>query len=1749
MKKCIILFMILYSSFLFSLDANAQNKEEKAQNKPSQTSSAPFTAALDKKAVDYLKQIQANQQAAASKFEALKRQVDASREYYAGDYYPALNDLEKVLKDNPQDLTAWVFLAEICSKKEIKTDSTMADKALWAALNAYKIAKDPLDKAVVLQLLSEIDSSFSEAYKVQAAKLGQQKIEERFQLITTDYPKVFSVYDVNIPEKSDVGTACFLFTKPLLKLKNFRYEDYVTLQPQIKDLSVVAKNNRLCLSGLSFGSAYKVTLKRGIEGEQKYKLLEDQVIDLLIKHRKPSIVFRERGYILPAKGPQLLPLKAINVPSVKIQVFKIPARNLSFMLNQSDFLSQLYPSKLEQLKNEDGEMIAEGFFDSNGHMDETIVRGLPLDKILGEKLEAGVYIVQGQIGDKNNYNENDNATQWVVVSDIGLSTFSGPDGLHVMARSLETAKELADVELNLLARNGRVLGTGKTDSKGYAHFDEKMLAGKDSDQPLFIQATYQGKDFTFISFKKEGFDFSDRGVEGRTPTGNADAYIYTERGIYRPGEKIDIVALLRDQSGKAISKVPLTFRVFRPDGVEIFTQVTHDGGAGAHSFVLETQASSYSGLWSVAAYLDPKGSEIGRTTFRLADFVPPRIDIKATLKQKVLHPLEMLETDVSARYFYGPWASGLKAEALVELVAENQPFEKWKNYYFGLAEETWTPLKFKAEDATTNEKGGALLKSTVNAQPDTTKILSAKSTATVFETGGRGVSVTEKALFWHQPYAIGISPQFKNDASPTNGDASFTLIALDEQGKLQKATGLKYTLYEETHGFTWFRSGTAWNYEVAVEDRVIATGSVDLTEKQPTAFKVPVQFGFYRLEILDDKKGVASSYHFHAGWEGTSEVPDRPDMIEMSLDKTSYKLNETAILSLTPPFEGDLVVVAMDKNHFHPIFRGKASQKGTRVDVPLNKEVLQTAGTYLMAIVYRAGDIKLEKIANRAIGLIWVDAKDSMPKIDVSLKTPKTIQPEKDFEATVCLSTARKNPYVTLSVVDEAVLQLTDFKTPDPFNYIFEQTKLDYMVRDSYSQLINPFGARPGDFKVGGDGLQQNALKKLAARTYKTVSLFSGILKDFTNTQEKGCAQKATFSFKLPDFSGQVRVMAVVWDDEATGSTSSTVLVRESLETYIALPRFLAPNDQTTLIVDAQNLTDADGIFKLSLKNEREISILKEFSASLELAKEQMVHLPIEVKAKEPGVGKLTLSIEGPQGLALEKKWDIAVRSSVFEMTQRSSGALKPKENLSLNDTKLGDFKPSTGHIDLSIGSQPTFGAAQLAKELKTYPYACLEQLTSRLVAEMFLPQEKADKTKMLDLISELASLQHIDGTFSLWSANGPSEPWLSIYAIDILSKSQTDKAESATDKFDVAHILLKRGTDWLKEKVRQTSEDPQEISLQAYAHYILARLGQGSLGALKYFADNSQEQIKNRDELAFVAGAFALYGDAESAEKWFGKALATTNDPQKERNFFQSWISESAILVKVMAETIQNHPKLMDLSLQLADQTSQTTHLSTFEKGWLIRAAQALSAQNKPYKLAINDEKHEGEKPFYQSFTAEALTSKVTINNEGQMPLIYTLTLRGEPKDPSKIANKGFTLSRELYSLNGRPVKDNPVKSGDLLVVVIKGELLEENTQEVMVLDLLPAGFEIETVKFDDAYLKANFAWLDKLTELSRVEKRDDRYMASFRMSQPGKFVMTYFVRALNPGTYTYPGAVVESMYRPEFSARTAEGTLAIVE
>ena len=1691
-------------------------------------------------ATDYSQEILEGVQTASSEREALKRQVEARAAWDRQEWYGIRYGFIQVLKDNPKDYLAWVCLSQALSSKYFGDDKKAKQKAVAAALNAYKVAQNQNEKLIVLGILSKLDDGFDAIYKKQMQSRKDQDIEQDLAAKIKAYPSVFKVYNIDIPERTDTGSACLVWTKPLLRKKGYSFENFISLTPDLKNLGVIAKGNRLCLNGLNFGAAYTLTVKKGLPGEDDYKLEADANIDLLIQHRKPTLQFRERGYILPTHAPHSIPLNAVNVSKAKIKVWRIPVNNLPQQINRDEFMKQLYEWQAVDMTSHIGELVAEGEVDCQSEMDQTTTRGISLEQIIGQKLKSGVYVIRASLGSGSSYEDRDNTTQWLVVSDIGLSTYKGPDGLHVIVRSLKTAEILKDVELTLIARNGRELGQARTDKQGYAKFDAAILQGQESNAPIMIIAQQKGENFTLLNLKNEGFDFSDRGAKGRVLSTKVDTYLFTERGIYHPGDKVNVTALVRDQQGKALTGVPLIFKIKRPDGLEVDRKTTQDQGAGAHTFVFPTQSSAYSGVWTIEAYVDPKGVEVGHVTFRVQDFVPPRINVSVTLPQKAVHPFESLETDVIAHYYYGPAASNLKTTIEIDLVEAISPFEALKDYHFGLEEASWVPQRVPLEESQTDAQGKVNAKVSLEASPDTTKILSARSTVTVYEAGGRGRTAEKTILYWHQPFALGIAAQFKDRVAPENGEASFHIIAVNETGKFREIKNLTYTFYEETRHFTWFRSGNSWNYETSIDDRIINSGNISTDSRQPVSLKFPVKFGHYRLEVMDQKTGVATSFRFHAGWGGQSDLPDRPDLVEVSLDKPFYNPGEKAYLNITAPYEGELFVAALG-DHFEPIYHGKASLKGNHLELPLKGSLLQKGGVYLMATVFRPADIRSEKMPGRAIGLIWLDLKDEKHTLNVSVSAPETARPNQKLEIKSCVPKAVKDLYMQVALVDEGILNLTNYTTPDLLNYFFGQTFLMYTVRDSYGSLVNPYGSRPTNFKVGGGGgLEKLAFKNLDARTYKIVSLISPILHQFREEKEGYCGSA---SFDLPEFSGNLRVMTMAWSPDAMGSTDHSVITREPLETYISLPRFLAPRDEAHVMTEVDNLTGSDGSFSLNIKSEGSIVLKEPFDKKITLAKEQRQAMPLTLIAGSAGVGKILLKALGAHDLKLEKNWDIAIRSPVFEQRKRRYGTLAPDKDVRFSLVDFQEFSPETMQFDISVGSVPTFGSASLIKELKDYPYGCLEQLVSRLAAYLAQEEQPSKEASAIEtLINRIVSLQSYDGPFVLWGGQHSAEPWLSVYALDLLFKASHQKRLTY-------EIVLQRGIKWMQEFTRNSSIEPRDMSVKSYIHYLMAREGLSTLGSLKYFADNHQKGLKARNDLAFIGGAFAHFKDVASANTWFKRAIASPEAKKEEwKDFFQSRISDTAILIKILAECIQNQPEVQDLAMQLADLSAQPSALNTFEKGWLIQAASALSEWQKPLLLTVQDEWIDKNlKTWNKMFSINDLKKPVVLANKGKAPLVYTLDIKGEPKDLAQFAAQGFEIKRQLFNRAGKEIDPAQLKSGDLVFVVLSGAVKDASVHEVLLVELLPAGLEIEQVELGSSLSQKEFGWLTDLTELSRVEKREDRYVATFRSTQAQPFKIAYMARAVTPGTYAYPAASIESMYRPQFSARTPSGQINI--
>lgn len=1673
----------------------------------------------------YQKTILRNNRAASSALERVERKVQAKQAFDGQDWYGSRYGFERVVADNEKDFQAWVLLAKsYIALQDYDTYQNYDDAIRASLIKSYENAQTSTQKATVEWLASQTKLQYGDLRESALKQAKLEEIEKQLSLLLKQYPKEFAAYQLEIPERTDIASACVSLTYPLVKTRNFHYEDYISLTPKVNDLSVIARGKQLCVEGLSFGQDYKLTLKAGFPSNEDLKLNEAQTINVHISHRKPAIRFREKGYILASGAPQVVPFVAVNVSDVNVKIIHVPERNIQ-AVEMNWFSNQINRWDADNLQNEQGQVVWEGKYHFPVETDKTAISGLPIEEMMGKKLLPGVYVVEARVNE-DSYGENEFASQALVISDIGLSTYYGPDGLHVYARKLSTAKVIPGVAVTLISRNNRELAKSTTLQNGSVTFAAALLNGKGGNRPAFITASHEGKQFTILNLKNEAFDFSDRGTQGRQTSGPIDAYVFTERGIYRPGETVHHVCLLRDHKGLATKPLPLTIKLIRPDGVVAQESLLQDAGNGSYALDYTINGAAQTGHWTAAVYLDPKGPELTHTAFEVNDFVPPRIEVKATAALPSMKPLQNNPLEVSAQYYFGPPGANLKVTAESSLKTMSSPFAKWKGYQFGLIEEQWSAQRFKLPDSETDAQGKATITTKVDIEPQTTHPLQLETNVTVFEVGGRGQSTKNSTLFWHQPYLIGLSPRFKDNLSGSNTDAEFNVIAVNQQGELLPTQNLRYALYEEQHDYVWFRSGTNWQYEVITRDNIITNGTLTLEGKAPTLFKVPVKYGSYRLEVLDEKSGVASSIRFAAGWFYSADMPDRPDMLEMELANDTSSPNNAKV-HLKSPFPGELFI-ALAGDTFKPIHTGKIGEEGITLDLPIQKALTESAGNYLIATVFRPGDEKTAQMPKRAIGITWIENKQTLKKHKIALELthPEVVNVGKQVEVTVKATTPAKNLRVVAALVDEGTLSLTNFVTPDPFGYFFSQKQLAFQLRDSYGLLINPYGARPGSFEVGGgDSVLSRALTQLPTRTYKVVSLFSGIV------DSKG-SSTIKIPFSLPEYSGKLRVMAVAWDEQGLGQAQSFITVKDPMDVYVSLPRFMAPADAATVPVVLKNIDAPNGEYRVTLAADNAVKVTQK--VDLKKGDEQRVQVPMSFT--DNGIKKITITLEGPNNFHYERHWELSVRPKVQSVSMQHFGKIDGKSSLTLDTHLLANFVENNSQMTISIGALPELGRAQLIKDLLQYPYYCLEQTTSRLFATAF-----SDKPSMETIqkgYNQLATLQKFDGSFSLWAQNGSTEAWLTLYAADML---QLMKAKG----YDVPNSLTQNLNAWIKEASSRTTHNSADIAIVSYAHYLLAKQNQGSLRSLRFFAESQAKALTERHSLAFVAAAFAHYGDAANATLWFDKAMQAKFEPNRDYYYgFGSDLRDSALLVAMLAETTQDKAKLYPQVQALVDKARLTPYLSTQEKAWLIRADIALKDARKPYHLTFNQKAIEETQPTVLTLNHAALKKDPVLENKGTEPVYYAISQVGEPIDVKKLPQAGFAIQRKVYQLNGEVADLNNIQSGELYLVELKGQRLESKLHHVLLVDLLPAGFEIEK---STSNLNEQFTWLGALSNTSRTESRDDRFMAAFELAANADFTAAYMVRAVTAGTFAYPPTFVEAMYQPGFFAYGEEQKLVV--
>ena len=1647
------------------------------------------------------------------------------------------------------------------------------DDAATAAFMAYKLEKNPRRQANALALMGEIyveRGKLADGLNIINYSLRLHRTDDTQRRLNVIKERFFLVIrDISVNVEQAIPNACIIFSKDLNSGQHA--EDYVTVTG-LSDIDISAKANQICLNGLDYGKTYEVTIRKGLKGAAATILDQDSIRKFTVNDRQSRASFEGGSYVVSRTKDNMVPLTTVNMDKLELSLYLIHDRGLIHG-SENDFLGNINNYQGDVIKNEKGSLIWRGGIDIKGDRNTEVRTLIPLKDMITETAR-GVYVLiarqQKKESDRDwRYNYQRNATQWLLISDMGLMTFRGKDGLHVMVRSLKSAGPVKNVKVSLIARNNKILGTATSDRRGLARFPMGLVRGKGGDMPVMITADID-QDYNFLKLENSYLDLSERGVMGRAAPGKQDAFLYTDRGVYRPGEMVKLSALLRSPESRAISNLPIKFQVRKPDGSLLLEKTVTGDDLGGYGFDIAISPSAIPGHYTVISSLAKKS--LGEVSFQVEDFVPQRIRARLKSDVKWLDAATKAEFTLKANFLYGPPATGLKSETHITLRQNFRPYADYKDYYFGLVEEEFYAKSLSPVEIRTDDQGKAVIPLDLTELndhlADTSQPILAYLQSHVFDIGGRPVDAKIALPLRLRDVEVGLKKSFTGSLS--DGDeATFDIIALDKQGVPVKGRVISYELVREDYYYSWYRSGDHWNNRRHITDSMVKTGEVVTDSKGRAQIKNRAGDGRYRLNILDRDASSAASQRYYVGWWSSGSLPNVPDELELSLKDNSVNDGEVIRAFVKAPFAGRATIMVMN-DRLRLSREISLPRQGREIAVKVDRA--WGPGAYLMVTAFRPEAGKISKLPVRAMNLSWFSIDKELRHANIELTTPQTVIPRQTVTLPVTIkgtNISGQKIRLTVAAVDEGILGLTKFTSPDPSGHFLSQRRLGMTLADLYGRLIKPVDGLRGKLRTGGDMMARGMMAErvmvpeskvadenvsgVQTKTVKTVALYQ---RDIQLDKEG----KGNITLDLPDFNGRLRLMVVGYGKDIVAQGDDELIVRDPVVADLLLPRFLSPGDRALTTLSLHNLSGRERHFTVDLNSDQGLDLSGETSIEVPLANGERYEKIIALKAGQVGDSKLSLVVKTAGLPDIKRHWDIAVRPAQPHITKRQLSYLAPGDHEVISREDINGFLPGTVVANVTLADRPDFNVPDLLDSLYLYPYGCGEQTTSRAVALLYFGDvaqswdRKYDPLKIRRIIDKailrLLDLQKHDGSFAAWRSTGATHPWLTAYIFEFLSRAKEQNMDVPAAAYDHAR-------SWLKSYAGNRRNF--EPHIMAYVQYVLARIGDITPGSIRYFADNQGRKIQTRIGLGHLAAALDLIGEKTLSDEYFEKALKTYRGRGSKWNWYKDYgsdLRDGAALAALIAEASDGDMRQLRIAEALDREFDRRKYFSTQEQAWLLLATHSMSKGSKPaIQVALNGKplaksSYKSGAALRYSLKPQAIRDGFDIENIGTAPFRAIQSIRGVPAQPLKPAARGFEISRSFFTLDGRTPDLSAIKQHDLLVVVIEGRSLNNIDHEGLIVDLLPAGFEIENAAIGGFEGQDTLKFIPRKSHFLYEAARDDRYVAAMDLGRYNrKFATSYIVRAVTPGTYSLPAVFVEDMYKPQYHARGAVGSVTIVK
>ncbi len=1500
----------------------------------------------------------------------------------------------------------------------------------------------------------------------------------------------------------------------------------IHVEPKV-DWTLAADDGELILSGpFAPGRDYTVTLDKGLAAADGAVLGTAYTRSLRIPDLEPSVDFQDQGMFLSRNGYKNVAVKNVNTNAASLTIDRVYPNNLFplFTTNYSVFDDE-YSG--DDLQSSLGDRIVNDRILLPYKNNAVVTTPLNLEKYI-QGHTPGLYRVALTVPGKFQ-----GFQRYVLITDIGIVAKHGLDDFLVWTASYTNLTPISGATVRVLSFQNQELASGVTDAKGLfrAKISPKLMA----DKTPYLIVVEKGADTSFLLYDRFRVDTTGLDVSGAVvPATGYTAFVYGERDIYRPGETLEGLAVVRDTHLAAPPAMPVTIRLADPKGRKIGEKTAVTGAEGVIDLHQALPPQSLTGAYALE--LVAGETVIGQYRFQVEEFVPDRISVNVAPEEASAGPGANLPFAVTGLYLFGAPAGNLPVEARVRLVKAPFAPKGFEAYTFGDPERSFEDQEILQETGNLDEAGQAAFEASLPEGLSPPAALEAIFTARVREGGGRGVTGLARLPVHVYPAYPGLK-RLKSEAATPGRPMTFEFVTVDPAGKPVDAPELTATLLRDTWQTVLRKAPDgSFKYESTRDAKTLETKTVAAPKGKGTVAFTPPSFGSYRLVLRDPASGAACQLEFYAGGFGYSPwAVENPARLELKPDKKDYASGETAKLQVRAPFGGKLLVTVEGTN-VHDVQLLDLPGNTGDINLPVKPEYLP--GVYVTATLVRKAPQAASVGPSRAFGTAYLAVDKASGKLPVSLSAPATMRPDGKLTATI---SAPPGSLVTLAAVDEGILQLVAQKTPDPFAFFYAKRQLQVETYDTFSLLLPEVPPLLGKALAGGgDGLEDlSGFVRAQSPAKRTVAFWSGPVR----VDDTG---KADVSCDIPAFQGQVRLMAAGLSGRRFAAAEATTIVKSPLVLLPSFPRFLSFSDTARTAVTVRNDTDRDGTFTVRLgitgpatveKPERQVAIAKGGTAT--------VVFPVTA-GKTEGLLDCVATVAG-NGESSRDTFQIPVRSPLPARTSIQSGALEAAA-LTLPELASAEFLPGTARRDITVGRFPLIRFTGNLKALLAYPYGCIEQTVSRAFPLLYF----ADLAQSLDPaafeavgpaamvqsgIRRVTGMQLYNGGFSMWPGGDTPQPWMSLYATHFL-------VEARLAGYSVDKSVLDQALDFAGETGRNANlEKPEDLRLAAYALYVLAKAGRADIGAMDNLRDTRAKRLPP-DARGLLGAAYAAVGNARAAEILASGPVPGGEARKVTGGTLESALRDKALYLSALLDAVPADPRLGSLAVDVGRLLEGEAYPSTQEN------AVALLALGKFYS------RQKAKKPFtglvragsglLADFSSDTVLSLRGVNQTGDLRLeidqgfepgacYYSVRTRGIPAPAAYVPQAaGLEVTREYLTRDGRPLADDTVDQGALVVVKFAVRATQGPLANVVLENLLPAGLEVENPRLSTT---EHLPWMeaDDKAAPDSVDLRDDRVLLFTDLPDKDWHAYYALLRAVTPGVFTLPPAQAEAMYAPE--------------